>query len=673
MKKLQVRGIALDTAAQELNTSNIALEKLRIFTRRKPNGSIDALSLVVPRKEKKSTKPARAKKKNSYRIRLKKAALNDASVVMTDQTLPRRLKTSIDHIDLVVTDFDSHNGGSLHYRYASKLNKKGHIGLRGEAKLSPLSVRGDVRLKKLAVSDFSAYLEQRTYLKLQEAFVNAKMHYRYAAAKNGFDFLLKGDMNLHDFVFVQMPQERYILQFVDLDFKGIDVRNDPKRAFVDTVIVDGLFADAQIDKDKSFNFAKLLKPQPSSKTKKRAKKAKTQKRFPFQVAHIMIKNSNALFADDSLIIPFKTEIHEIKGDVYAVSNNPDEVSYAALDGVVDRYGSMKLKGSVQSAAPKNYTDVALSFRNLELSSLSGYSAQFAGYKIAKGKLFVVLNYKIEASNMVGKNALVIKNIELGEAIEDENVTHLPLPLAIALLEDNEGMIDLTLPVEGNVDNPNFKYGKVVVKAFANLIVKAVTSPFKFLGEVLGIDAEKLAAYDFEPGRAALIPSEIEKLDQLTTVLMKRPKIKVVFTTGYNERLDRYALQKALLIQKYLQKSKAESEGRSINTLGIALLEDIYRRKKGDDALKNLSKRLRMRYKEDEKLFKLKYKDTLAEFAIRSQKVSKAMLNRLAKKRYAALSGYLIEKGIDANRIEMTKIAPLEAKDGFVEVQTKIGL
>ena len=101
---------------------------------------------------------------------------------------------------------------------------------------------------------------------------------------------------------------------------------------------------------------------------------------------------------------------------------------------------------------------------------------------------------------------------------------LPLGLAVALLTGPDGSIKLDMPVKGNVDDPEFEIGGVVMKTFANLIGKLAASPFNLLGRLVGMDSEKLDRIEFRPGSAELAPPEQEKAAKLVEALLLRPNL-----------------------------------------------------------------------------------------------------------------------------------------------------
>jgi hypothetical protein len=157
-----------------------------------------------------------------------------------------------------------------------------------------------------------------------------------------------------------------------------------------------------------------------------------------------------------------------------------------------------------------------------------------------------LEYKIKARQLEGNNRIVMDRMTLGERVEGPDIKHLPLELAVALLKDSDGKIDLGLPVSGSLDNPQFSFGGIIWKAITNVIGKIVTAPFRALGALLGISGDKLEKVAFDPGEAALLPPEREKLKSLSQALAKRPGLALTVRPAYDPEADRTALMELRL-------------------------------------------------------------------------------------------------------------------------------
>lgn len=226
---------------------------------------------------------------------------------------------------------------------------------------------------------------------------------------------------------------------------------------------------------------------------------------------------------------------------------------------MDDYGTAKVDGEVNTSSPKAFTDIGVVFRNVEMSRLTPYSGKFAGRRIDSGKLSVDLNYRIDKSRLAGENQIVVERLTLGEKVESPDAVNLPLNLAIALLEDSNGVIDLGLPVRGNLDSPEFSFGALIGKAILNLLTKIVTSPFRALAALLpGGGEETFKNVAFEPGSARVPPPEKEKLVHLTGALQKRPQLKLAVQGRYNPETDR-----AVLRSNRLGRSLAERLGQNL--------------------------------------------------------------------------------------------------------------
>ena len=86
-------------------------------------------------------------------------------------------------------------------------------------------------------------------------------------------------------------------------------------------------------------------------------------------------------------------------------------------------------------------------KGVELTSLSTYAAKYAGYAIEKGKLSLTVNYKIEDDQLQAQNRVFIDQLTFGDKRSDSpNATSLPVKLAVSLLKNCNGEIDLDLPI-----------------------------------------------------------------------------------------------------------------------------------------------------------------------------------------------------------------------------------
>ena len=667
MLDFSLKAVVTEDEVSLANTT-ITLDKLLINKKSKKKKllslnkfEIKANDLVLKTKEK------------PLGIKLKKLDITLAKLALVDYSISAPQIHKIDKITLNVKDINAKEKTWLKYALNIKLNKSGTISSKGKLRHTPLKQKGDFKIKKLSLKEITPYLQESMFVNLKDGFLSIDSKVAYEKNNKKPDLHVEGGVKVESFELSDSRTEDTLLTFAKTELNNFDLKLFPSSMYIDEVNLDSFYVDAQIDKNKQMNFSKLSKKIDDVNSTKvedtNVTVTKQEDKFLFKLMKLHVSNGTANFADYSLPIDFKTSMHNLNGNVYSISNSSGEISYINIDGEVDKYGSTKIKGSIDTADIKSYTDIGVSFRNLGLDSYSGYSAQFAGYKIDKGKLFLDLEYKIVDSQLLGKNSLIIKKIELGDEIEDENITTLPLGFAIALLEDSDGIIDINMPVEGDLDNPDFKYGALILKTFVNLIVKAVASPFNFLGEAMGFNGDDLKFIDFEPAKANILAPEREKLDNIAKMLIKKPKLSFGIVSSYDEKKDTYGLKLAKLTKDVLKRSDDKENA----SMTIDLLEDIYEESIGNsEKLDVLKEELEKKF-EKEEVFKVKYEKELFKLTIATKNVEVQELQNLANKRANALKDYLVQsKNIDASRVIVEEVQKLESEsEEWVQVPLKL--
>jgi Domain of Unknown Function (DUF748) len=266
------------------------------------------------------------------------------------------------------------------------------------------------------------------------------------------------------------------------------------------------------------------------------------------VDSILIEDGAAHYSDFWIQPHFAVGILGLNGSILGLSSDPRARAKVELNGKVDRYAPVHIWGETNPLAATAYTDIKMTFKGVELTSATPYSGHFAGYKIEKGKLSVDIGYKIENRQLVATHKFVIDQLELGDRVESPDAVHLPLKIAIALLKDRNGVIDIDLPVTGSLDDPQFKLGPIIWKAFLNLLGKVATAPFALLGHLFG-GGEQMNFIDFQPGSATLDPSEREKLVALAKALKEKEKLELDVPMTYSPDLDRPGLAEVQLDQR----------------------------------------------------------------------------------------------------------------------------
>ena len=275
--------------------------------------------------------------------------------------------------------------------------------------------------------------------------------------------------------------------------------------------------------------------------------------------------------------------------------------------------------------------------------------------------------------MQGANDIVMSDLVLGDEVDDPDAGSLPLGLAVALLKDANGVIDIDLPVEGDVNDPEFRIGGVIWQAIGNLVTKIVSAPFRLLGNLVGIESEDLGRFQFLAGRADLTPPELEKILQLRQALQQRPELSVAIAGAYDSAIDVPALQYQRLRATVLERAGREYESDDdelrmlIDEVRVAL-EAIHSERFPDVPLENLKAAHRAPPEGDpegEPVFdELAYAAELRDRLLAAEEITAGDLEALANARAEAVrTAFLDQPDFEPARIVIEAPAAVESEDG----------
>jgi len=296
--------------------------------------------------------------------------------------------------------------------------------------------------------------------------------------------------------------------------------------------------------------------------------------FPVSIGAIRIVDGSANYADLWIKPSFSIGIQSLGGDVTGLSSDPKSRAKVQLEGRVNRYSPITIAGTVNLLSAALFSDIHMDLKDLDLTVVNPYSGYFTGWRIDKGKLSVDVSYKVQQRKLEAAQHFVVDQLEIGNRVDSPDATHLPLKLAVSLLKDRNGVIDLNLPMSGSLDDPSFRIGPIIWKMFENLIVKAATAPFALLGRLIGHGGEHMNEVEFRPGTADIDPPAKEQLDSLAHALQERPQVKLDVPMVYSVKLDRSNIAEKRLQDELLARVMKTREGKKYpQTAGQIALSD----------------------------------------------------------------------------------------------------
>lgn len=269
--------------------------------------------------------------------------------------------------------------------------------------------------------------------------------------------------------------------------------------------------------------------------------AVTQMQTKFSLGSLTIRKGEVSFRDENISPAYSTALKDLAGRLENVSTRPGAPQAAlTLSGTVDGHAPLIVEGSASPTDIGMNPRVKLTLSNLGLTGFSPYTAKYLSNTLATGQLSVDIKTVIEGRDIASDNVFSISNISLGTYAKSPDDIGVPLSLALALLTDRSGNVRLDVPVRGNLDDPQFRLGSVIVKAVLNILFKAVTSPFALLGSLVP-GGEDLSALGMTPGTANFGTDAKDKLDSLAEALAKRPRLKLQVAGTSSPAVDSAAM------------------------------------------------------------------------------------------------------------------------------------
>jgi len=355
-----------------------------------------------------------------------------------------------------------------------------------------------------------------------------------------------GDLRLLDVEITEGKPRQPFVQWKQVDIKQIDLR---KLASGNTALtIDELIFDQpnflfDLDEKGLSNIRRMFAKPPSLKVDSTESINQAQSsRFQLDIKAVKLRDGLVQFSDLAVVPQLKTEIRKLNGSLLGVSNTPGRYAAIALNGFIADKGSFRAKGQASFDDPRRNHDLSVEFKNVPLNTANAYFIKHAGYSINDGRLDLLLNYKAKDAELLGQNRFVIKDIQLGEEIPDFQGKRLPLRLAVALLEDSDNVIDISLSIKGNIDSPEFSASGLVWQAISTVLSNIVTAPFRALASLLGLQSD--APIYSVVGESTYLPADQEKLDKLAGVLVKRPNATIELLGAYDPGSDKLELARA---------------------------------------------------------------------------------------------------------------------------------
>ena len=545
-----LEGGKLDFAERRISIGKLAVSGGGLSVVRDKDGSLPLLKVLSPSDEgalrrelDEAAKEARAQGK-PWNLALAELQLDGVQVAVADHSFGAPINYDVRDLKLGVRGYATDGNAPVTIDAALRLEQGGSLTASGEASQSFDRAELRAKVERFNLKPLQPAIATRAHVLLAsgEASADIKASYRQASGKHGLK--LGGTLRVDNLLVNEKDTGERLLAWKALTATGLSLGLGPDQLRIADARLQGLGAKIVVFKDRSTNLTKALIVESTDASGKKLAVAMgdTKVLFPVAIERVRFDGGNVDFADLSLVLPFGTKVQQLAGVVEGISTDRNSRATLKFEGSVDEYGLARAEGALAPFHPTSFMDIAVQFRNVDMPPLSPYTVTFAGRRIASGKLSLDLKYKINEGKLAGDNRVVLEKFTLGEKVQSEGALDLPLDLAVAVLTDSDGRIDLAVPVSGDINDPQFDYGAVVWQAVKTVLTKIVTAPFRAIASLFGGgNSENIEAIAFDPGRATLLPPEQEKLKHVAEGLAKRPQLKVI-AEGQTGPTDRSALQ-----------------------------------------------------------------------------------------------------------------------------------
>lgn len=551
---LTLTGITADTTTRQVGVATVTAADGVVGAVLAPDGSLNLAALAGPPAPPSTAGPAApadptpeppapaappaAAAGPDWTVAIDRLALTGFRVAVTDQSVNPAVTVALAPLALEVTGVTTAPGGVVRARLDTGVNEGATLAVTAETQLDTLATTADVTLAGLALAAFQPYVDSVASLAIRRGTLGVTGRVVATPAGDSTDISFDGDVTVADLRAVDTVLDEDFLRFRSLRLAGVGYRSAPAGLRVREVVATAPYARVIIGPDGVTNLDTILAtpgaaPAAAGPAATAPAPAVAEPVLPVRIDIVRIIDGSTNFADFSIQPRFATGIEKLNGTVRGLASDPAARAQVALDGQVDRFSPVTIRGEVNPLAAETSLDLTMGFRNFELASFTPYSGRFAGYKIRQGKLTVDLRYLVADRQLKADHKLVIDQLELGEKVESPEAVGLPLKLAVALLKDRNGVIDLELPVEGSLDDPQFSVGPILWKAFVNLLTKAATAPFALLGSLVG-GGEEINRLDFAPGSADLAADAVAPL---VRALTERPGLALDVPAVYSIASD----------------------------------------------------------------------------------------------------------------------------------------
>ncbi len=545
---LSVEAVSFDLNRREVGVGQVSLDNLDVTVARNASGQIDWLASLPSSEADTEDDAGTSSGGNPFRWSVAGVSLSGGRVIWQDRQPGTAAEIELEQLSVATGPISDQLEEPVTYKIQGALASGGQLSLTGQVTPAPFTLEAAISGTGVALAAFEPYVQEAANLAISDGIMGIDGNLDLDGQQEPLTGTFSGTAEVAG-LDLQLPDSSDpLLSWQSLRLAPVEYNVHPARLEIGTVTLSQPMINIVRGGDSVHNVERIARS-PGSSTQEEpvsdsSEAGASEPEFIFRIGQLMLDGGALSYTDRTLDPAFTTSLDELNGSITGLSNISPQQGKVSIRGRVGGVADLDFDGTIGTLGTEDVSDLKLMMQDLSLPALSPYFGRYLGYDVDSGKLNLNLDYEIAGTRIDASNLVVMDRLELGSAVQSDQAVNAPVKLGLALLQDRKGMIEVDLPISGDLSDPDFSVGKVVMRAFVNLLAKAAASPFSMLGsiaELAGLSAEELGKVSFVPGSIQLAEGEAEKLAALADALLDRPELLLNIRGNIAPQADGLAL------------------------------------------------------------------------------------------------------------------------------------
>ena len=553
---LAIKDTTVDVEKKSIVIGSFESREGNGFIHRNPDGSISYARLIKTQAAQAETKKPEKEDTAEWVVEIKRSVLDRFRITFEDRMLSPPGRMTVSAVSFRGENHSNAKNARAKVRAQATINNKGKARLAGTLGIRPVGGRLNVDAQGIEVVPFQPYLADQVNFSVTSGAVGSKGSLTFDIGGDAPKVNYEGSVQVADFASVEKDGSQDLLKWKSLDLGGIQFALQPMQLRINEINLAEFYARMILGADGRLNLQKLAaqktetgeagETKPANPAEPAAAAPSSEKQI--SIGKINLKAGNVYFSDFFVKPNYSANLTGVEGSISELK--PETPGDLAIQAKLDNAAPVDIQGKINPLSKDLYMDIAADAREIELNPMSPYSVKYVGYGVERGTLSFKVKYKVENRKLDAQNQIILNQLTFGEKVESPTATKLPVLLAVALLKDRNGVIDVNLPISGSLDSPEFSIGGIILRIIINLITRAVTSPFALLGAAFGGGSgEELSYVEFDYGRADLPQGAEAKIKSIATAMNNRPALKLDISGRIDPANDREGLKQTSIERK----------------------------------------------------------------------------------------------------------------------------